>query len=89
MRPLDPESKSSRKLAFFWNGPYKILKVHPSEKTAEIVELDQVTLEKKSKARKVHLTYLRPSLFLAFKNRLKINDAMPWDNEIPLSQIPQ
>ena len=89
MRPLDPESKSSRKLAFFWNGPYQITKVHPSEKTAEIVELDQVTLEKVAKARKVHLTYLRPSLFLAFKNRLKINEAMPWDNEIPLSQIPQ
>ena len=89
MRPLDPESKSSRKLAFFWNGPYKISKVYPSEKTADIIELDQVTLEKVSKAKKVHLTYLRPSLFLAFKNRLKINEAMPWDNEIPLSQIPQ
>ena len=74
MRPLDPESKSSRKLAFLWTGPFLVTKVHEGEKTVDIVEIDPVSMTTVSKkSRKAHISQVCPSLILAFSNRLKLN----------------
>ena len=80
MRPLDPESKSSRKLAFLWTGPFLVTKEHEGGKTVDIVKVDPIsmtTTEKKS--RKAHISQVRPSLILAFSNRLKLNEKAPWE----------
>ena len=82
MRPLDPESKSSRKLAFLWTGPFLVTKVHEGGKTVDIVKVDPIsmaTMATEKKSRKVHISQVRPSLILAFSNRLKLNEKAPWE----------
>ena len=82
MRPLDPESKSSRKLAFLWTGPFLVTKVHEGGKTVDIVKVDPIsmaTMATEKKSRKAHISQVRPSLILAFSNRLKLNEKAPWE----------
>ena len=79
-RPLDPESTSSRKLAKFWAGPYRVIKANKF--SSEIQELEPINLTKKIEARevaKVQNTMLRPSLFETFAKRTLAE--IPWANE--------
>ena len=80
LRPLDPDSKSSRKLAMYFHGPYLIKQVNDNLKTAIIVELNDKTLDPISKPKQVHIAYLRPSLVYSFKYRANLANQIPWEN---------
>ena len=80
LRPLDPDSKSSRKLAMYFHGPYLIKQVNDNLKTAVIVELNDKTLDPISKPKQVHIAYLRPSLVYSFKYRANLANQISWEN---------
>ena len=61
-RAIDPESKSSKKLAFFWDGPMAVTKINEGRKTVELQKIDPITMQKERKVKRVHCHYLRPSL---------------------------
>ena len=76
-RPLDPESKFSRKLARYWSGPYSVKLVN--DKTAEIQKVDAITFEPIEGVKKVHISTLRPTLVLSLLNCSKLNDKAVWE----------
>ena len=67
-RAIDPESKSSKKLAFFWDGPMAVTKINEGRKTVELQKIDPITMQKERKVKRVHCHYLRPSLIWTFAN---------------------
>ena len=78
-RPLDPDSKFSRKLAKYWDGPYIVHKVNPGEKSVEIKKFDVINFSPEDKIKRVHVAYLRPSLEFSFDTRAKLNDKAEWE----------
>ena len=62
----------------YFHGPYCVISVDPSLKTAIIQELDN-NLQIVGRPKKVHITYLRPTLALAFKHRAKLNAKAEWE----------
>ena len=79
-RAIDPESKSSKKLAFFWDGPMAVTKINEGRKTVELQKIDPITMQKERKVKRVHCHYLRPSLIWTFANRLKSHEKAPFEN---------
>ena len=78
-RPLDPDSKFSRKLAKYWDGPYIVHKVNPGEKSVEIKKFDVINFSPEDKIKRVHVAYLCPSLEFSFDTHAKLNDKAEWE----------